>query len=127
MTNPILKPHVRDLNKQNQKQQEEQNKGGLFGAFVTLAAAGMAVMAGANHALHSVANTTTKSTTPNLGVQPSIKTPQIDTRAIRGGAKRLGKSALNNADDVAEILENNQENEKEKEPTIAKRQSEYDY
>ena len=114
--NPMFRPHVRDLNQQQKAQQEKESNAGLFGTLVMLAAGGMAMYAGGAHAVKGIANSarTANSASPNIGATSKFRAPEIDTKAVRNGAKRFGRNAFEHGDEFAEMLENNRKEDDEK-------------
>lgn len=121
------RPTVEEKNIQQKNSQKTPN-GNLSKLIATIAAAA-AVVAGAGHIAQGMATQTPKvpamNPTPTAG---NTNLPQVDTNALKGNLKGVGRTVVRHADDIGQAYENYiKDDEKDNTATIRELKSkEYD-
>ena len=112
-----FRPHVKDLKAQENAQKEQLHPDTILGTLATAAFAGMAICTGGAHIIENMG--TAKPMGP-LGAEPPAM-PEFKTglrnsaNRLRNGTKKFGRNAMQHADDIEQMLSENEKIKEEKE------------
>ena len=119
-TSNLFRPHVKDV--QAQQKAAAEHPDSIFGMLTTAALAGMAVCTAGAHAVKQFGSNIQGASMPSAGIEPPASLPKFNTaelrqsaNRLRQGAKQLGRSTLEHADDIEQILNENAEEKERKE------------